>query len=283
MKKVKESSVIAAAASCALLLFCSVFSSAQQPTASKSGRAVLSSADARKLFQATCAGCHGLDGKGGERGPDIATRQEVLRLRDREILKILHDGITAAGMPSFAALGPEKLSALLAHLRVLQGKDASAALPGDPKLGKIIFFGKARCSECHMVRGAGGFLGGDLTRYGASLAPVEIRRAITEFGKDPTPLRNGVTVSLANGQTLKGVIRNEDNFSMQLQSPDGDFHFLQKSEIAKTEILNPPLMPTDYGSTLTSAELDQLVAYLMSVAREGNRSHSKESEWFDEE
>lgn len=282
MKNLKEISVIALAANCLLLFSGTALSRPQLPATGKPHHAALSTAEARKLFQATCAGCHGLDGKGGERGPDIASRQEVLRLQDREILKILRNGISTAGMPSFAALGPEKLSGLLDYLRVLQGKDASAALPGDPQLGKIIFYGKARCSECHMVRGAGGFIGSDLSSFGAGLAPSEIQHAITEFGKDPAQLRSGIAVALSSGQTVQGIIRNEDNFSLQVQSADGVYHLLKKSEIAKTEILTPPLMPTDYASTLTAGELHQLVAYLMSVSREGNRPAEK-PEWDEDE
>src|SRR6266849_6171477 len=49
--------------------------SSQRAKPVQSGSALV--AEASKTFAATCAGCHGLDGRGGERGPNIATRQEV--------------------------------------------------------------------------------------------------------------------------------------------------------------------------------------------------------------
>jgi hypothetical protein len=69
-----------------------------------------------------------------------------------------------------------------------------------------------------------------------------------------------------------GRVRNEDNFSLQLQDLDGAFHFLAKSEVQGVEYSSQPLMPANYGSTLVSGELDDLISYLMSVA------NSRESE-----
>src|SRR5580693_10510401 len=48
--------------------------------------------EGRQMFESACAGCHGLDGRGGERGPDIATRQQVVQLTDAGIMEILRGG-----------------------------------------------------------------------------------------------------------------------------------------------------------------------------------------------
>ncbi len=220
----------------------------------------------RQTFESTCASCHGLDGKGGERGPDIATRPEVVRLSDEEISKILRTGIPQSGMPPFAALGSAKLTATLNHLRFLQGKGTVPTLPGNAGRGKELFAGKAGCSECHMVQGLGGFLGPDLSNYGASHSISDIRGVIVSADK-----RSGFRKALAkattkDGQTVSGLVRNEDNFSLQLQSLDGALHFLTKSDLAELTFGSKPLMPEDYATKLNERELDQVVAYLLSVA-----------------
>ena len=69
------------------------------------------------------------------------------------------------------------------------------------------------------------------------------------------------------GEKLTGVARNEDNFSVQLQTLDGAFHFLMKSELQSLESQPQPLMPSDYGSTLSRAELNDLISFLMQTAR----------------
>jgi len=63
------------------------------------------------------------------------------------------------------------------------------------------------------------------------------------------------------------MVRNEDNFSMQLQSSDGVFHFFSKSELAAINYRKESLMPADYGSKLTAEEVDALAAYLFDAAR----------------
>jgi hypothetical protein len=70
---------------------------------------------------------------------------------------------------------------------------------------------------------------------------------------------------------LSGLVRNEDNFSLQLQGTDGTFHLLMKSQITKVERTGRSLMPADYGTRLSSAELDDLVSY---IARYGRRVES---------
>jgi cytochrome c oxidase cbb3-type subunit 3 len=222
----------------------------------------------RAMFESTCAACHGLDGRGGERGPDIATRQQVVQLSDTETLTVLRNGKVTAGMPAFDSLGGVQLKQLLAYLHTLQGKGEAraAALPGDAAKGKTLFFGKAGCSECHMVRGEGGFLGRELTSYGTAHSPAEIRSNIVAPGDNANHANRMFTVTLRDARRITGVIRNEDNFSIQLQSHDGAFHFVSRTDIASSEMLPDPVMPANYGKSLTPAELDDLVSYLVKEA-----------------
>jgi len=64
---------------------------------------------------------------------------------------------------------------------------------------------------------------------------------------------------------IRHLIRNEDNFSLQLLVPDGSFHFLQKSDLQNIEHPSQSLMPTNYRERLTSTELNDLVSYLMNA------------------
>jgi cytochrome c oxidase cbb3-type subunit III len=119
------------------------------------------------LFEFNCAGCHGLDGRGGEKGPNIATRPEISGRSDDEILAILRHGVPGAGMPAFSRLGDKKLEAVVRHLRSLQGLNGKTDLAGNTDEGRKLFFKDGGCATCHMINGAGGFLGSDLSTYGA--------------------------------------------------------------------------------------------------------------------
>jgi cytochrome c oxidase cbb3-type subunit 3 len=224
-------------------------------------------AEAADTFASICAGCHGLDGRGAERGPNIASSQDVQRLSDAVLLGILQKGKPAAGMPGFAALGNAKLGALVSYLRTLQGKGAALPITGNPQHGGVLFFGTARCSECHMVSGRGGFIGSDLSAYATESSPEGIRRAIVHPDRASGRGRTQAQVTMLDGRVLDGVIRNEDNFSLQLQTLDGTFHFLQRAEVSVVKPSSRPFMPEDYGQTLSAAELDDIVGYLMRVAR----------------
>lgn len=257
-----------AAALCAVALFVNAASVlAQTPSAqSKPDPASAAAlAEARKTFSATCAACHGLDGHGGERGPDIASRQ-VHENSDEQLMRTVRNGISETGMPNFAFLGDAKIAALVSYLRVLQGNSVPLPMPGNPQSGEVLFGSAAECAQCHMANGAGGFIASDLSTFAAGISPADIRRAILNPAPDGRQNRAKVVVTFANGSSQEGVVRNEDNFSLQLQSLDGTFHLVQKAEISAVKPAEQPLAHADYGKTLTPGQLDDLVSYLMHVS-----------------
>ena len=229
------------------------------PTASSSG--------GQQIFDSSCASCHGLDGRGGERAPDIATRPEIARLSDQDLLKVLRSGIPEKGMPSFAGLGSAKLSALLSYVRSLQGKGTAMPVVGNTEKGKDLYWGKAGCSDCHMVNGAGGFLGPDLSKYGENHSVTEIHAAIVKPEKIPGTRGHVAEITAKDGKVYSGLVRNKDNFSLQLLSLDGTFHLFLKSDLTEIHFRQESLMPADYGSRLSVADLDALAAYLASLSR----------------
>jgi putative heme-binding domain-containing protein len=74
------------------------------------------------------------------------------------------------------------------------------------------------------------------------------------------------TITTRDGTRVEGAVRNEDNFSVQLQMRDGSFLFLQKSEVQNLEYGPQSLMPANYADRLTQTELNDLVSFLMRAA-----------------
>lgn len=265
-----------------LLVCVGVFTaSAQNPAQKRPASSRPESIQGKPIFTSSCAQCHGLDGKGSERAPNIADRPNVQKLSDAQISHIIENGVPGTGMPAFHSLQISQVRAVVGYLRSLQGKSGTARLPGNPASGKNIFFGKGGCSECHMVRGEGGFIASDLSEYAQSHTVEQIRSAIADPASGGRQVRL-VTATLRGGEKYVGRMRDEDNFSVQLQTLDGAFHFFSKSDIDKIEPDPQPLMPSNYGSKLDDRELNDVVGYLMSVAgASGHEPAKKRDEWED--
>jgi cytochrome c oxidase cbb3-type subunit 3 len=250
-------------------------------SANRAERALMPNVDGQQIFESRCAGCHGLDGRGGERAPDIATSEKTQRRSDDELSRIIAGGVPGTGMPAFASLG-SSLKNVVAYLRQLQGKDDSAKFPGDVKRGRELFYGKPRCSECHAIAGSGGFIAPELSGFGANRSVDQILQAIVKPAST-NRLGGKMIVKTRDGKEYSGVVRNEDNFSLQLQRLDGAFLLFQKSELAGFSRQPDLLMPVDYAATLNRDELNDLVSFLMSAARGVKTDAAKSKKTEDEE
>lgn len=216
-------------------------------------------------FSSSCAGCHGLDGRGSDKAANIVASARARNLSDAELSDIISNGIPETGMPAFRNLNEKQVHAIVAYLRSLQGKAGTVQVHGDPKRGREIFFGRGDCSSCHTISGEGGFLGPDLTDYAASASADAVRDQIVKSPRVPSYGYRTAVLTTAKGERFEGLIRNEDNFSVQLQAKDGSFHFFKKAELRTFERADSSLMPADYRRRLSDRELDDLVSYLMKT------------------
>jgi len=213
------------------------------------------------IFEGKCATCHGLDGLGGEHAPDIVRQAAVKSLSDQALLDLIHNGIPEAGMPGFPELSKEDGQAVLDYLRFLQGKSGGKSMAGDPDRGRDLFFGKADCSTCHS---RGQSMSENLTDFARDREVDEIRAAIVK----PPGRQTDAAIAIArDGRKFSGMIRNEDNSSLQLQDEDGRFYLLMKSNLVSVQRKSAKPMPTDYSQRLNATELDDLIGYILREAR----------------
>jgi putative heme-binding domain-containing protein len=246
---------------------------AQQPASTTAAADVQGST----LFDSNCGSCHGSDGRGGEHGPDIATAADVQRLADSDLVAIATNGVPGTGMPGFDWLGQEKLTAIVRYLRTLQGRQADIELPGNPKEGEALFFGRARCSECHMVNGKGGFIGTDLSLYGTHESARQIRSVIVDPERILPPQKKATSVVTHTGQKFTGLLKVEDNFSVSIQTMDGEFHHFQKSQLTHLDVGSHSLMPGNYGSMLNDTQINDLVSYLLRTGSDNSKRSPKQA------
>jgi len=218
----------------------------------------------KSIFEVKCATCHGLDGLGGEHAPDIIRGSGVKALSDEALLKLIHDGIPEEGMPGFPSIGGEDGHAVVAYMRFLQGRSAGDSVPGDPARGHDLFSGKAGCSACHQIGGRGQFAAGDLAGFVREHRADEVRDAILRPGGGS---QEAVTAVARDGRKFSGMIRNEDNASLQLQDEDGRFYLLMKSSLVSVRRKIGDPMPVDYRQRLSSTELDDLVGYIEEASK----------------
>lgn len=212
-----------------------------------------------ELFSA-CAACHGLDGNGGEHAPNIASEQRIQRMSNSDLIAVVTNGIAAAGMPGFGKLWTSRqITAAVQYLRILQGTGATSSNKGNAAKGAELFFGPARCGLCHMANGKGSMLAADLTGYGAGHTAAKITEAVMAPFGNVNPLRGAVSVVTQSARTYTGIIRNEDNFSLQMQTADGKLHLFDKAGLLKIDHEPPSLM---HNVKLSPAQLDDLISFL---------------------
>ena len=222
-------------------------------------------ADGHALFNKLCTVCHGVDGAAGDRGPAMAATRRYLRQSDEDLFHAIQDGIPGSQMPPMG-LSEDDAWKIVAWIRSERAKAIDVPVAGDRQQGSEIFWGKADCGRCHVVRGRGGLLGPDLTNLGAQMSLKQIREALTVEKANPPLGYRPVTVKTKDGRTISGVSKNEHNFSLQMIGDDDRLHLFSSDEIAELDYAEKSLMPTDYDERLRDEEFQNLIAFLSRLS-----------------
>src|SRR5262249_24003017 len=130
---------------------------------------------------------------------------------------------------------------------------------GDPRAGQTLFFGAAGCNRCHMFGGQGGRLGPNLSRIGEEKSVAALRKDVTQPDETLREAYRTAEVRTADGTLIRGVIKNEDTFSLQMMDEREKLQLFSKSDLKEFTPLQRSLMPNPHVS---STDLDNLIAFL---------------------
>jgi len=213
----------------------------------------------REQFASFCGGCHGPTAQGG-RGPSLGGGR-LRGARNRRLFDAIRKGIPGTEMPPYD-LPDEKVWQFVAFIRDLNAAAVDTEVAGDPAAGKALFFGKARCSDCHMIRGQGGLLGPDLANIGNTRSLHKLREAVVTPSQLVEPGYRTARVALADGRTVEGAVRNASNWAIQMVDREGRLHLLERRQWREVQWPEGSLMPNDYAKSLSAAELQDMLAFL---------------------
>jgi len=228
------------------------------------------------LFRANCSPCHGLNARGGGRGPDLTSGRWTHGSADSDLFHTITTGVPGTQMPSSGFEDSETWS-IIAYVRSLAPSE-QAGVPGDAARGESLFNKRYGCASCHMVNGTGGILGPDLSRVGASRSVAYMAESIREPDKelsdgmlDPNnhyglPLVYDTTiVALKDGTLVTGVACNEDTFSLQLIDSTQHIRLFQKRDLQNVRHERKSLMFAYSERMMDSTDLQDLIAYMVRL------------------
>jgi cytochrome c oxidase cbb3-type subunit III len=215
------------------------------------------------MFRTRCAGCHGPDAR-GFLGPDLTGLWTINGYADDRIFDVVRKGVPGTEMPPAdpQRVLDREIWQVLAYLKTVNAV-APAPMTGDATNGERIF--RANCSSCHMVNGRGGQLGPDLSRIGSGRPRAGLLaklRGTTDFirqGYEP------VTLVTKEGERIRGVKKNEDEFSIQIMDTRERLQGFIKANLTEFKMEKQSLMPVYGPDRINNKDLDDLLRYLTGL------------------
>jgi cytochrome c oxidase cbb3-type subunit III len=215
------------------------------------------------MFRTRCAGCHGPDAR-GDRGPDL-TSLWASGVSDDRIFETVRQGVPGSEMPGADPLRvPDReIWQVLAYVRTLAGSTPPQTFTGTPENGERIF--QKTCRTCHMVNGSGGELGPDLSRIGSGRPRAALTKKIRAPSENIRPGYEPVTLVLGDGQRIRAVKKNEDEFSIQVMDMRQRVQGYAKANLTEVVDDKQSVMPAYGSDQLGAGDLDDLVSYLSTL------------------
>src|SRR5947208_5492826 len=214
------------------------------------------------LYNANCITCHGANGDSIP-GVNLRTNQFRRVATDADLNRLIQTGIPGTAMPP-GRYTTADLAALVAYIRSLREFDTALPGRGNAARGQTIFEEKGNCTNCHRVNGKGSRVAPDLTDIGAIRAPDALQQSLIDPTGSMLPLNRYVRAVTRDGKTITGRRLNEDTYTVQLIDTNERLVSLVKPDLREYTVLKTSKMPS-YKEKLTSAHLDDLVAYLRTL------------------
>lgn len=237
----------------------------------------------KSVYIAECITCHGNKARGGnpnlpakQQGPDLI--RSLLVLHDRygsEIGPFLAKGHPLQSGHPASSLKPQQV-ADLAHflhqkvyntLRSGPELQIQNVLTGDPQSGAAYFNGAGRCTTCHSPTG-------DLAGIGKKYDPPTLQAKFlfprsVGFGRrgarSATLKPVTVTVMLAGGETVEGVLDTLDDFNVSLRDARGEYRSFKITPDVKVMKHDPYAAHVELLDQYTDKNIHDVVAYLETL------------------
>jgi putative heme-binding domain-containing protein len=228
--------------------------------------------EGRRLYSLFCVFCHGMDGASG-RGARLATSFRRHGSSDRDEFRVIADGVPGTEM-SGHFLGEEEIWKILSFVRTLEpsagaGGSACPSGSGDAAAGRKIFFGKGACLKCHAAKIDGqvqgsGRLGPDLTYVGDTHTREHLRESLLDPSAAVAPAYRQVRVVTRTGETQRGLLLNEDEYTVHLMAPGEQIRSFYKADLKTVDRPAESFMPS-YRTSLAPKETEDLLSYLCTL------------------
>ena len=215
-----------------------------------------------RIYDAQCTTCHGANGD-GVGGVDLRSGKFRNATTDQDLTRVITTGIQGTGMLAFK-FDPSEITGIIAYIRNMNSFDRGSVKAGDAGRGRTVFDSKGACARCHRVGMQGSRVAPDLSDIGAARSPASLMRSLTEPTSQMMPINRPVHIVTRDGNVINGRRLNEDTYTVQVIDDQEKLISLTKSDLREFAILTTSPMPS-FKATLTPDELDDVVAYLLSL------------------
>ena len=183
-------------------------------------------------------------------------------LADRSVLfRVEAHGFKDRVQKLTAGLPPanEQIDALIAKRRT--GFPSAKA---DAEAGKLLF--TKHCAICHQIGGQG-------TKIGPQLDGIGVRgldrllEDVLDPNRNVDPAFRAVTLQLADGRSLSGLVLREEGQVVVLADAQGKEQSIRKDQIEQRTTSPLSAMPANVADVMSESEFYALMAYLISQKR----------------
>ncbi len=137
---------------------------------------------------------------------------------------------------------------------------------GDARRGKEIFYERAEaaCFRCHKINGEGGDVGPDLGKIGGQKEREYLLESIIHPNSIISPGYENVVLTLKNGTTVMGILKQESETELTVNSPEDGPMKIKKADIAKREKGMSSMLP-ELGTILSKQDLRDVIEFMANL------------------